>query len=100
MITLFCFLGLNYFQPNTLLKIGFYGIGIFYGIGTIFTGIFPCDSGCNRELIDPSFSQIAHNFSALLMYLLIPFFYDFNWDRAKKINLYEFFYSMLFIRVN
>ena len=100
MITLFCFLGLNYFQPNTLLKIGFYGIGIFYGIGTIFTGIFPCDSGCNRELIDPSFSQISHNFSALLMYLLIPFFYDFNWDRAKKINLYEFFYSMLFIRVN
>ena len=74
MITLFCFLGLNYFQPNTLLKIGFYGIGIFYGLGTIFTGIFPCDSGCNRELIDPSFSQIVHNFSALLMYLLTPLF--------------------------
>ena len=49
MITLFCFLGLNYFQPNTLLKIGFYGIGIFYGLGTIVTGIFPCDSGCNRS---------------------------------------------------
>ncbi len=74
MITLFCFLGLNYFQPNTLLKIGFYGIGIFYGLGTIVTGIFPCDSGCNRELIDPSFSQIAHNFSALIMYLLTPLF--------------------------
>tara|TARA_B100000768_G_C11129307_1_gene311040 strand:- start:52 stop:678 length:627 start_codon:yes stop_codon:yes gene_type:complete len=74
MISLFCFLGLNYFQPNTLLKIGFYGIGIFYGLGTIFTGIFPCDSGCNRELIDPSFSQIAHNFSALLMYVLTPLF--------------------------
>ena len=74
MITLFCFLGLNYFQPNTLLKIGFYGIGIFYGLGTIVTGIFPCDSGCNSELIDPSFSQIAHNFSALIMYLLTPLF--------------------------
>ena len=30
-----------------------------YGLGTIFTGIFPCDSGRNRELIDPSFSQIV-----------------------------------------
>ena len=57
-----------------MVKIGFYGVGIFYGLGTIVTGIFPCDSGCNRELIDPSFSQIAHNFSALMMYLLTPLF--------------------------
>lgn len=74
MITLFCLLGLNHFQPNKLLKIGFYGIGIFYGLGTIVTGIFPCDSGCNRELIEPSFSQVVHNFSALMMYQLTPFF--------------------------
>lgn len=74
LIALFCFYGANYFQPNAMVKIGFYGVGIFYGLGTIVTGIFPCDSGCNRELIDPSFSQIAHNFSALMMYLLTPLF--------------------------
>ena len=30
LITLFCFLAVKYFQPTILIKIGFYGIGIFY----------------------------------------------------------------------
>ena len=74
LITLFCFLGVKYFQPTILIKIGFYGIGIFYGLATLVIGIFPCDSGCNKELIDPSFSQLTHNFAALLTYLFVPFF--------------------------
>ena len=74
LIALFCFLSVHYFQPNAMVKIGFYGIGIFYGIGSSVTGIFPCDSGCNKELIDPSLSQLIHNFAALSMYLLAPFF--------------------------
>ena len=72
LITLFCFLAVKYFQPTILIKIGFYGIGIFYGLATLVTGIFPCDSGCNKELIDPSFSQLTHNVAALLMYLFVP----------------------------
>lgn len=74
LIALFCFLGVRYFQPSKLLKIGFYGIGIFYGLGTVVAGIFPCDSGCNKELIDPSSSQLIHNFVGLLTYLLVPVF--------------------------
>ena len=74
MISLFYFLGVKYLQPNILVKIGFYGIGIFYGLGTIITAIFPCDSGCNTEMINPSFAQIIHNLSALIMYLFVPFF--------------------------
>jgi len=62
----------KYFQPTILIKMGFYGIGIFYGLATLVTGIFPCDSGYNKELIDPSFSQLTHNFAALLMYLFVP----------------------------
>ena len=73
-IAIFCFLAVKYFQAKILTKIGFYGVGIFYGIGTSVTGIFPCDSGCNKELIDISVSQIVHNITALLMYLLVPFF--------------------------
>ena len=74
LVTLFCFLAVRYFQPSKLLKIGFYGIGIFYGLATVIVGIFPCDSGCNRELIDPSSSQLIHNFVGLLTYLFVPFF--------------------------
>ena len=72
LITYFCFLAVKCFQQNILIKIGFYGIGIFYGITSLLTGIFPCDSGCNRELIDPSFSQLIHNYAALLMYVFTP----------------------------
>ena len=72
-IALFCFLGKKYLDSKLVVKIGFYGIGIFYGLGTTFTGIFPCDSGCNKELLNLSSSQIIHNIAALLMYLFVPF---------------------------
>ena len=74
LITLFCFLGVRYFQPSKLLKKGLYGIGIFYGLATVIVGIFPCDSGCNKELIDPSSSQLIHDFVGLLAYLFVPIF--------------------------
>ena len=73
-IALFCFLGEKYLDSKLVVKIGFYGIGIFYGLGTTITGIFPCDSGCNKELLNLSSSQIIHNIAALLMYLFVPFF--------------------------
>ena len=71
-IALFCFLAEKYLDPKLVVKIGFYGIGIFYGLGTTVTGIFPCDSGCNKELLNLSSSQIIHNIAALLMYLFVP----------------------------
>jgi hypothetical membrane protein len=74
LITLFCFLGVRYFHSSKLIRIGFYGIGIFYGLATVIVGIFPCDSGCNKELIDPSSSQLIHNFVGLLTYLFVPIF--------------------------
>ena len=73
-IALFCFLGEKYLDSKLVVKIGFYGIGIFYGLGTTVTGIFPCDSGCNKELLNISTSQIIHNIAALLIYLFVPFF--------------------------
>jgi len=72
LFALFGFLGYRHFPPSNLTKIGFYGIGLFYGIGTIMVAIFPCDSGCNKELIDPSISQVIHNLMALLIYTFMP----------------------------
>jgi len=72
LLTLFCFLGIKYFQPSKLTKIGFYGLGIFYGLATVIVGFFPCDSGCNKEFIDPSISQVVHNLTGLLTYIFVP----------------------------
>ena len=72
LITIFCFLGAAFFRPGTLTKIGFYGLGIFYGLATVIVGIFPCDSGCNRAFIDPSISQVIHNLMGVLTYIFVP----------------------------
>ena len=65
-------MGFKKFQPSKLTKVGFYGLGVFYGIATIFSGIFPCDVGCNKNFIDPSISQIIHNLAGLLTYIFVP----------------------------
>lgn len=72
LFTLFCFLGIKYFPSSRLLKTGFLGVGICYGIGTIVVSIFPCDSGCNPEYINPSISQVIHNLFALIVYAFVP----------------------------
>ncbi|WP_222983284.1 DUF998 domain-containing protein [Flagellimonas meishanensis] len=72
LLTIFCFLGPKYFQPSKLTKIGFYGLGIFYGLATVIVAIFPCDSGCNKDFIDPSISQVIHNLTGVLTYIFVP----------------------------
>ena len=72
LLTIFAFFGLKEFPKSNLIKIGFLGLGIFYGLATIIVGIFPCDKGCNKELIDPSISQLIHNLTGLLTYIFVP----------------------------
>ncbi|MEP0213916.1 MAG: DUF998 domain-containing protein [Cellulophaga sp.] len=72
LFTIFCFVAIKYFPSSKLIKTGFLGVGVFYGIGTIVTSIFACDSGCNPEFINPSISQVIHNLSALLIYAIVP----------------------------
>jgi hypothetical protein len=71
-LTIFAFSALRKFPKSSLIKAGFWGIGIFYGIATIVVGIFPCDKGCNKELVDPSISQLIHNLTGLLTYIFVP----------------------------
>ncbi len=72
LLTIFAYGAFKKFPKSNLTKIGFLGIGLFYGIATVVVGIFPCDEGCNKELIDPSISQIIHNLTGLLTYLFVP----------------------------
>lgn len=72
LLTIFAFFGRKKFPKSGLIKSGFSGIGIFYGIATVIVGIFPCDKGCNKELIDPSISQLIHNLTGLLTYIFVP----------------------------
>jgi hypothetical membrane protein len=72
LLTIFSFAGLKKFPKSNLIKIGFWGLGLFYGIATIVVGLFPCDKGCNKELVDPSVSQIIHNLTGLLTYIFVP----------------------------
>ncbi|MFT7331706.1 MAG: putative membrane protein [Roseivirga sp.] len=89
LFTLFCFLGVKYFPSSTAIKMGFYGVGLFYGIGTIVVSIFPCDSGCNPEYIDPSISQVIHNLSALMIYAFVPTSIVITGIGLKKFSNYK-----------
>ena len=78
---------------TSLVKIGFYGIGIFYGLATTVVAIFPCDSGCNKELIEPSTSQLIHNLIGSLTYLFVPILIILIGLGLKK-SLYKVFSSL------
>lgn len=54
------------------LKISFLVFAIFYGLGTVSTGFFPCDFGCPADG-DISLSQFIHNTSGFFAYAIVPF---------------------------
>ncbi|MBK6263745.1 DUF998 domain-containing protein [Marivirga sp. S37H4] len=72
LITIFSIQAIKKFPPSAYIKYGFGGIALFYGIATIIVGLFPCDVGCNKELIDPSVSQLIHNLTGFLTYIFVP----------------------------
>lgn len=55
-----------------VLQISFFLFAIFYGLGTIITGIFPCDYGCPSDA-EVSVAQFIHNASGFLTYTIVPF---------------------------
>jgi hypothetical membrane protein len=72
LIALFALFAARALPPSKLSSAGFLGIGIFYGLGTVLVSLFPCDEGCDKELVDPSLSQMIHNLTGLLTYLIVP----------------------------
>lgn len=88
LLTIFAFGALSKFPKSQLIKIGFWGIAIFYGFATIIVSIFPCDEGCNKEWINPSVSQIIHNLTGLLTYLFVPISILLIGIGLRKLNNY------------
>jgi len=59
--------------PNSKgIKIGFILFAIFYGLGTVTTGYFPCDYGCPGDS-EISLAQFIHNTAGFLVYSIVPF---------------------------
>jgi Protein of unknown function (DUF998) len=85
-MTLFAFYAIRILPKAKLTTIGFIGFGVFYGIATIVVSVFPCDVGCNKELINPSISQLIHNISGALTYIIVPFCLILIGVTAKKWN--------------
>ncbi len=61
------------FPGRIITKVCFVLFALFYGVGTIVTGYFPCDLGCVLDPINPSISQLAHNTMGFLTYAVVPF---------------------------
>ena len=72
LITIFCFSAPKYFPSSKLIVVGFFGLALFYGLGTLLVGFFPCDAGCPTNVIDSSLSQLIHNAMASLTYIFLP----------------------------
>lgn len=72
LLAIFAFVGFKKLPQSNLTRIGFYGLGVFYGLATVIVGFFPCDSGCNKQFVDPSIAQVIHNITGLLTYVFVP----------------------------
>ncbi|MEL6918290.1 MAG: DUF998 domain-containing protein [Bacteroidota bacterium] len=93
LIAFFAFLAPKAVPGSRLTRMGFWSVAVFYGLGTIIVSIFPCDMGCNPELINPSISQLIHNLVAVLIYMTVPLslvvigIRSKDWPQGKTISL-------------
>ena len=83
--------------PKSRLKsMGFLGIIVGYGFGTIICAIYNCDVGCNPKFINPSLSQIIHNLTGMITYLIVPFsillitIASIKWKNSLQYTLISF----------
>lgn len=72
LIALFSFAASSVLRMNGAGRLGFLGVGVFYGLGTVVTAFFPCDAGCGSEFVDPSVPQLIHSLTGFLTYLFTP----------------------------
>lgn len=107
-IAIFAFLAIKILPQSITTQIGFFAVAIFYGFGTVMVSIFPYDSSFDKELNNPSLSNLIHNFIGMLTYLVVPIsliiigFAARNWKLGKNISLISILcgiISMLFVGI-
>ncbi len=100
-IFLFSIFAIKSIPKSALSTIGFFGVGFFYGLGTVVVSFLPCDSGCNPELINPSISQLIHNSTGLFTYLIVPISLILlgiaaqQWKNGKMISIVSFLFGII-----
>jgi len=72
LIALFALFAMRSLPGSRQATIGFLGLGLFYGSGTVVCSVFICDAGCGRDLTSVSESQLIHNAMGLLTYVTVP----------------------------
>lgn len=72
LFAVFAWAATRVFAARKYTLIGFAGIGIGYGLGTVLAAFFPCEAGCQMDGSASSISQMIHNLSGLLTYLVVP----------------------------
>ncbi|HLV39711.1 DUF998 domain-containing protein [Xanthomarina sp.] len=93
LIILFSLSAIKFLPKSKWTQLGLVGFAWLYGFGTILVSIFPCDIGCNKELIDPSFSQLIHTLVGGITYTFVPFcliligFAAKTWKEGKSIMI-------------
>jgi len=103
LIALFAFSAIRILPKSNLAKVGLVLFGVFYGIATIIVGVFPCDAGCNKELINPTISQIIHNITGAFTYLIVPVALILigivarQWTNGKTISILSFICGIIAI---
>lgn len=101
LFALFAFTAYKKLPQSKLNKWGFIGLGLFYGIATVIVGIFPCDSGCNKEFVNPSLSQLIHNLIGSITYLFVPLCIILiavslrNFPLYKRLSILGFTYGII-----
>ena len=72
LLALFGFMAPFALKTGKSIKASFFLFAIFYGMGTVTTGFFPCDFGCPSDA-EVSAAQFIHNTTGFLTYAIVPF---------------------------
>ena len=86
LVMIFAFAAPVNMPKSKQIRLSFYGIALFYGLATITVGIFPCEAGCNKEMINPGLAQVIHNLSGLFTYIGMPLCLLLIGFGLKKVN--------------
>ena len=87
LFALFAFSASRCWPRSWLVGICFIVFGIFYGLGTLVTGFFPCDLGCRPDPENASLSQFIHNTMGFSTYAVVPFsLIGMSVSSAKRFN--------------
>ena len=93
---LFSILAQKVTPKSSLKSMGFLGIALGYGFGTIICAIYNCDAGCNPQFINPSVSQLIHNLMGMTTYLIVPIsilliaIASTKWKNSSQFTLVSF----------